>query len=177
LKGAHAADGKSFRKSVLEARFQNGRGADLVLILAGINDVANWERSDNYGVTSRYRPRMIQLRLRQMCELALQGGVQPVLLTFWPDGDEMPVGGRSRRAVAEINAWILKDAAKEVPGVRVVDVALAVTGEPGQKAANPRNGLHDGGFLHLNAKGYEVLAEAVLSSGVLQPLARSPDGH
>jgi len=161
--------GKSFREAVLEAKFDDGRGADLVLILIGINDVALWERSDNYSETSLYRPAMAILRLKRISQLALDAGVQPVLLTFWSDGDEMPAGGKSLQAVAEINRWILEQAAKDVPGVRSVDVAKAITGKPATDAAPTKDEFHDGGFLHLNRKGYEAIADTILVSGVLKP--------
>ena len=58
--------------------------------------------------------------------------------------------------------------------MRVIDTAKAVTGSPGGEAADTKAGLHDGGFLHLSAKGYRALAEAVIAAGVLASPATQP---
>ena len=129
----------------------SSRKPRVVALLAGVNDIAVWDPSDE--TRTMYRPEGAIQRLRELGARTTALGARTIYLTIWPDDD---FTGEKRDAIVKINRWVLEKSPGETPGSMSIDNAPLT-----DRAGNLRPNFHDGSNLHLNQAGHRQLAEAV----------------
>ncbi|MBI4023701.1 MAG: hypothetical protein HY360_01890 [Verrucomicrobia bacterium] len=147
-----------FTNDVLRLTFRDGRKADRLIVLAGVNDIACWINSQS-ATNALYGPSATISRLRALSQQSVGAGIQTVVLTIWPDSDFSPA---QRNGIAQVNAWILHDLTNHVPGAIPFDSARIITGQPSTHAADVLREYDDGGGLHLNRAGGRKMGEELL---------------
>jgi lysophospholipase L1-like esterase len=126
---------RRFGRDVIDA------GADVVIIIAGVNDVYQGRAVDH-----------VARNLRLMYDRANAAGLRVVAGTIVPYNTATPEQNRRMR---EINAWIAREAAQD-PNVTFVDTrrAVASPGDPDRLADSPDS-------LHPSVEGYRSMARAI----------------
>ncbi len=97
-------------------------------------------------------------RRQVLAQQSVGAGIEPAILTIWPDSDFNPA---QRNGIAQVNGWILRDMTNDVPGATALDMAGIITGQPATNAANILREYDDGGGLHLNRAGCQKVAEEI----------------